>query len=113
MRADQREFRLGVVKTADVNPRARAVASLAAKRRAVGALLCHAVVEFSLMRVHVAGRAGAVREVERQNLVGAPPKTGFVAVGASYGDMRARQHEAGVLVLGDGECRAVKILYRV
>jgi hypothetical protein len=63
------------------------------------------------MRIGVTGSAGVVREMERENLVGPVAESCFVAFGTSDGPMRPGQHESGVLVLGNRECRAVKVFY--
>lgn len=72
MRAHQRELRLRMVKPVDIRPRPRVVASLAAKRRPVSSSPCHPVVKLPFVRILVAGRARAILEVERQNLVRSP-----------------------------------------
>jgi len=102
-----------MVKTADINPRFGVVAGLAAERRSIGALLRHAILELSLVRIHVTGSAGTFIEVERENFVGSSAEAGFVTFRAGYGHVRAGQLKSSVLVLGNRECRAMEILYRV
>ena len=113
MRANQSKFCFRMVEAANVDPRSRVVARFAAKRRAVGAFLRHAILEFSLVRIGVAGRACAVRKMKRQNLVRSSPEARFMALRASDGHVRSSQLEASVLMLGNGEGRAVKIFHRV
>lgn len=102
-----------MVEAADVDPGAGAVARFAAQSGSIGALLRHALVEFSLVGIGVAGRAGAVLEMERQNLVSSSTEAGFVALRAGHSHMGPSQHEAGVFVLGNGESRAMEVLYGV
>ena len=83
--SDQWEFRFGVVEASNVDPGSRAVARFAAQGSAIGALGRHALLEFALMRIHVASRAGAVLEMERQNFVRSSTEAGFVAFRAGYG----------------------------
>jgi len=113
MRSQQCKFCFRMVEAADVDPGFGAVAGFAAQRGSVGALLRHALLEFSLVGIRVAGSARAVLEMERQNLVGSSGETGFVAVRTGDGHVSPGQHKAGVLVLGDGEGRAMKVLYGV
>src|SRR5713226_3173461 len=102
-----------MVKAADINPRFGVVAGLAAARRSIGALLRHAILEFPLVRIHVTGSAGTFIEVERENFVGSSAEARFVTFRASYGHVRAGQLKSSVLVLGNRECGAMEILYRV
>src|SRR6202008_205485 len=102
-----------MIEAAHLDPGLHGVASFTAQRRAVSAARCHALLEFPFVHVFVAGRAGAVLEVERQDLVSPSTKTNLVAVGAGNRHMRPGQHKAGLLVLGDGVGRAMEILDRV
>lgn len=113
MSPDQGKFCFRMVETADVDPGPCAVACFTAQRDSIGALQRHAILEFSLMGIGVAGSARAVREMERQNLVSSSAKARFVAIRAGDGHVSSGQHKACVLVLGDGERRAMKILYGV
>jgi len=113
MSSGQWEFRFRMVEAADVHPGTCTVASLAAQRRAVGAFGCHALLEFVLVRISVAGSAGVVLKMERQNLVRSTSQAGFVAVRAWYRHVRPGQGVACLLVLGNGECGAMKVLYGV
>ena len=111
MSSYQGKFRFRMVKAADVDPGPGGVAGFAAQRSAIGALLRHAVLEFALVGIGVAGGAGAVLEMERQNLVGSSSEAHFVAFRAGHGHMRPGQDKPRVLVLGNRECRAMKVLY--
>ena len=108
---DQWEFRFRMVEAADVDPGLGAVARFAAERSAIGAFLRHAVFEFALVDILVAGGARAVREMERENFVRSSAQAHFVALRAGHGHVGSGQHKVGVLVLGNGERRAMKILY--
>lgn len=83
--SDQWEFRFRVVEASNVDPGSSAVTRFATQGCAIGALGRHALLEFALMRIHVASRAGAVLEMERQNLIRSPAEAGFVAFRASNG----------------------------
>jgi len=113
MRAQQGEFRFAVVKSVDVRPGLRVVASLTSKRRPIGTFLCHPIIEFSSVWIFVAGRAGPVFKSKRQNLVGAAGCARLVTVDASNRRMRARQRKTSVSMLGDGKRSAVEIRDRV
>jgi hypothetical protein len=89
------------------------VAGLTSQRRAVGALLGHAIFEFPVMRIRVAGGAAAVFEAKRHDLVSAACRSHFVAIGAGHRGMGSRQCEASFAMLRDGKERTVKIAYGV
>jgi len=89
------------------------VARFAAQRGSIGALLRHAVLEFALVDILVAGSARAVREMERQNLVRPSAQPHLVTFRAGDGHVRPRQHKVGVLVLRNGEGRTMKVFYSV
>jgi len=110
---DQSKFRFRMVEAANVDPGACAVARFAAQRRAICAFLRHALLEFSLVNIFVAGGAGAVGKMERQNLVRSSAQARFVAIRASHGHVRPGEHEAGVLVLCNRERGAMKVLHGV
>ena len=111
MSPDQGKFRFRMVEAADIDPGPGTVAGFAAQRGSIGAFLSHALLEFALVRIAVAGRACAVREMERQNLVRSSAKSRLVALRAGDGHVRPGQHKPGVLVLGNGKRRAMKVLY--
>ncbi len=54
--------------------------------------------------------AAEIGEVERENLVRASAKAGFVAIGARNRRVSTEQREAGVVVFGDGVGGAVPVL---
>ena len=69
MSPEQGKFRFRVIEASNVDPGFGGVARFAAQRGSIGAFQRHAVLEFALMRIGVAGSASAVRKMERQNLV--------------------------------------------
>ena len=96
-----------------VNPGPGVMAGFAPELGAVGPAAFHAVLEFPMMHVIVASRAGLIFEVERNDLVRSTGSSHFVTFHAADGDVRASQRELGLLMLGDGKQRAVKIRYRM
>src|SRR3974390_2777446 len=113
MSPEQGKFRFRMVETPDIDPGAGGVARFASQRGPIRALLRHPILEFALVGVRVAGGACAVLEMERHKLVRSSREARFMALSAGDGHMRAGQHKTRVLVLGNGEGRAVKILYSV
>ena len=113
MRPQQRKFRFRMIEAANVDPGFGVVAGFAALRRSIGPLGRHALLEFALVDILMAGRAGAVLEMERLNLVRSSVEARLVALRAGHRHVRPGQHEVGLLVLGNGERRTMKILYRV
>ncbi len=91
VRAQEWEIRLGMVEPFHVPPAARVVAGFTTQQRAVRPLALHAVLKFTVMRVHVAGRAALIRKVERQNFVRAPAGANLVAIHAGHRHVRSRQ----------------------
>lgn len=89
MRAKQRKLRLRMIKAADVCPGSCIVARFAAQRNAVRTLLRHAVLEFAVMRIVVAGCTSQVVKVERQDLVRSACGAHFVTIRARYSRMRS------------------------
>ena len=65
MGAAEREGGLGVIKSVNVDPRAGIVAGFTTKKCAVRAGPLHTSGEFTLVRIGVAGSAGAVGKSER------------------------------------------------
>jgi len=110
---NQRKFCFRMVEAPDVDPGPRAVARFAPQRSAVSALLRHAILEFALMRIGVAGGARLILEMERKNLVCSSGKAGLVALRASHGHVGAGQREVCLLVLGNRERRTMKVFYSV
>jgi len=68
----QWKLRFCMVETIHVGPRTCTVAGLTAKRRAVGAALCHPFLEFTMMRIGMARGAVHVGEAEGHDLIRAP-----------------------------------------
>lgn len=85
MSAEQSKLCFRMVEAADVDPGLGAVTGFAAQSGSIGAFLRHALLEFALVWIRVAGRAGAVREMERQNLVCSSAKARLVAIRAGDG----------------------------
>lgn len=106
MGAEEREFRFGVIEAVDVGPGLGSVASFAAEGGAVGAFASHAVLEFALMGIGVAGGTRAIVETEGYRRAGGGD---FMAIGAGHGGVSAGEREAGLAMLGDGESGAVEI----
>ncbi len=67
------------------------MASFASLRRAVGTAPRHAFIEFAMMDILMAGGAGPIFEMERQDFVGPSGSTNFVAIGARNSGVRAGQ----------------------
>lgn len=113
MRTEKRKLRFRMVEPADVRPGSRIVASLAAKRRAIGATLRHAILEFAMMRVVVACSAGHIFKDKRQDLVRTARGSHFMAIGTRHRGVRPGQHETGVAMFGNRKSGAMKILNRM
>jgi len=75
--------------------------------------LRHAIFEFAVVRICVAGGATAIFEAERHNFVRAARRSHLVTIGAGHGGVRSGQSEASVAMLGDGKESAVKIAHGV
>ena len=102
-----------MIEASDINPRPGTMAGFATKCGAIRPFLRHAVFEFALMRIGMACGAGAVREMERQNLVGPSAEAGLMTLCARNCDVRAGQNEVGVLMLRDSERGAMEVFYSV
>jgi len=111
MSPDERKFRFRMIEASNVDPGSGAVTRFAPERRPIGALLHHPRLEFSLMGIHVTGGARAVLEMERQYPVRSSAKSHLVALRAGDGQVRPGQYETGVVVFGNREGRAMKVLY--
>src|SRR5258708_13831746 len=85
------------------------MAGFARLRRAVGTPPCHAFVEFAMMHILMAGGAGPIFEMERQDLVLSAGGPHLMAIGARHGGVRAGQRKTRLATFGDGECGAVPI----
>lgn len=113
MRSSQRKFCFRMVKSTDVDPGARAVARLATERRSIRFFRRHAIFKFALVGICVARGACAVLKMEGQNFVCSSAQPCLVAFRAGDSHVRSDEREMRLLVLGDGKCGAVEILYRV
>jgi len=102
-----------MVESVDICPRPHIVTGFASQRGAVGASLRHAIFEFAVVRICVAGGATAIFEAERHNFVRAARRSHLVTIGAGHGGVRSGQSEASVAMLGDGKESAVKIAHGV
>ena len=109
----QIEFRFGMIESFDINPGAHVVASFAAQRRSIRSLCRHAIFEFTLVDIGMARGAGAVLEMERQDLIGAPGQADLVAFRARNCCMGSGQWKAGILMFGNRVGRPVEILHCV
>ena len=85
------------------------MAGFAPLRRAVGAASRHAFVEFAMMHILMAGGAGPIFEMERQDLVLSAGGPHLMAIGARNGGVRPGQRKTCLAMLGDRECGAVPI----
>jgi|SRR5579863_1815821 len=86
------------------------MAGFAPGRRAVSALLLHAIVELTLVRIGVATRAVKIAPVIEGRGFGFEVGGFLVAVGAWDGDVTASQNEPGLFVPGDAEGRRLVAL---
>jgi len=85
------------------------MAGFASLRRTVGTTPRHAFVEFAMMHILMAGCAGAIFEMERQDLVLSAGGPHFMTIGARHGSVRAGQRKTRLAMFGDRECGAVPI----
>lgn len=113
MRADQREFGLGVVEARQFEPGLDGVTRLASGDTSVRKRLRHLVVERAAVRVFVARGAREVFEVIGNHFPRVTARIRCVALRAGYGEMRASQREAALLMHGDRINRRLKSLYDV
>jgi len=109
MRSKQREFGFRMVEAIHVRPGPHVMAGFAPLRRAIGTAPRHAFFEFAMMDIFMAGRAGPIFEMERQDLVSSSGGANFVAIGARNGGVRAGQGETCFAMFGDRKCGTVKI----
>ena len=83
--AEQWKFCLCMIKPNDLRPGARVMAGFTPEPCAVSPALSHPILEFPVMGIRVASRAGNILEAERKNFVSSPGSPGLVAIGASHG----------------------------
>ena len=113
MRSEKRELSFCVIEAGHIGPRLCVMAGFAAEARTVGPVAFHAIVEFAMMRIGVAGGAGHIVKMERQNFVGAMRLPCRVATGARHCGMRSGQRETGFAVFRNGVKSAMEIDDRV
>ncbi len=109
MRSKQREFGFRMVEAIHVRPGPHVMAGFAPLRRAIGTAPRHAFFEFAMMDILMAGRAGPIFEMERQDFIFPSGGANFVAIGARNGGVRAGQGKTRLAMFGDRKCGAVKI----
>lgn len=109
MCSEQGKLCFRMVKPVHVRPRPRVVTSFAAERRAIGAPLRHAIVEFAVMDILVTAGAGHVLKDKGQDLIGPAGGAYFVAIGAGDGSMCTGQGETSFAMFGDCKGGAVKV----
>ena len=85
------------------------MAGFAPLRRAVGATPRHAFIEFAMMHILMAGGAGPIFEMERQDLVLSAGGPHLMTIGARNGGVRPGQRKTCLAMFGDRECGAVPI----
>lgn len=113
MGPEQWELCLAVVKTPDFYPRLGVVACFAPKGSPIRPAARHAVAEFSVVRIGMAGRATAIFKMEGQNFVGRVRDPLFVAIVAGNGYVRACQWKLAFSMLGNGKQRAMEVPNRM
>lgn len=113
VRAEQWKLRFRMVIPADVRPGPHVVTGFATQGRAVDAALCHAVLEFAVMRIAVARGTAPVFEMERQDFIRPARRAHLVTIGTRHGSMSARQCETSVAMLGDRVRGAMEVLHGV
>lgn len=101
--AHKSKLRLGMIEVSDVDPRSRGVAGLATQDSAIRALERHALLELTVVGIHVASRARAVFKVERKNLVGPAGETSFVTIRAGDGRMGSGEGKARIFMFRNRE----------
>ena len=111
MRADKWEISFGMIEAVDVRPGLDVMASFATKGSPIGALACHAIVEFPFVRIFVTGGAIPIFEMVRNDFVAATRSAEFVAVRTGNGYMSTGKSEASVAMFGDSERGAMEILH--
>jgi len=90
-----------MIETAGIAPGLHVVTSLAAHPSTTGAFLGHAVLEFSPVRIHVAGGATKVFEVKRQYLIATSIRALLMTVSAGNRRVRVFQWESRIAMHRD------------
>lgn len=89
------------------------MAGLAPRYGSVAALLRHAILELSLVRVGMATRAIEIAPVIDHRRLGLELRRFLMAVTAGNGDMSAGQHESGLFMSRQPECGRLISVHRV
>lgn len=110
VRAEQWKLCFRMVIAVDVRPGPHVVTGFATQGRAIGAALCHTVLEFAMMRIGVACGTAPVFEMERQDFIGPARRAHLMTIGARHGSMSAGKNKTRAAMLGDGKCGAVEVL---
>ena len=103
VRPQQRKLGLGMIEVCQLFPRLGGVACLAAEGGSIGCWLEHGLAELTLVDIFVTTGTSQVFPVINNVGLGLEVGRFLVAIGASYGDMPARQHKTGLLMFGEGE----------
>src|SRR5260370_40022255 len=85
------------------------MAGFASLRRTVGTTPRHAFVEFAMMHILMAGGAGAIFEIERQDIVLWAGGPHFMRIRALHRSVRAGQRKKSLTTFGDRDCEAAHI----
>jgi len=110
MDSEQGELSLAMVKTLNLYPRIGVVACLTAKDGATRAAAGHALAEFSVVWVGMAGGATSIGKMERRAFTGHRRNPRLMAIVARNSHMSTGQRKLGISMLGDCEQRAMEIL---
>ena len=113
MRSEQRELGFRMVEAIHVRPGPHVMAGFASLRRAVGTPPRHAFFEFAMMDILMAGGAGPIFEMERQDFILPSGGTDFVTVGTRHSRVGSGQGETCFAMFGDRKCGTVKIQNRM
>ena len=92
-----------MVETGKFLPRFGCVAGLASREGPIGASLLHALFELAFMGIGMATGAIEIAPVIDGSRLRLKLRRFFVAFGAGHGNVPARQDEASLLMLGQGE----------
>jgi hypothetical protein len=99
-----------MIETAHVRPRLYVVACFATKWSSIRTATGHAVLEFTFVRINVAGGTTLVLEMKGEHLIKGAAGAEFVALVAWHGHVRARKRECRLAMIGNRERRAVEVL---
>jgi hypothetical protein len=102
-----------MIEALDIGPGPDVMACFASQESTVAAPLGHAILEFAVVHVFVAGCAAHILKMEREDFVGPASGSNFVAIGASHGSVCSSKGETGVAMLRDRKSRAMEIQNRM